>query len=60
VFGMGFGEMLVVGLLVIIFTRPEDLPILIRQAGRIYGYIMKIYYSFLDEINDISEDITKK
>jgi sec-independent protein translocase protein TatB len=39
VFDMSLGEMLVIGVLVLVFFEPDQLPDLMRQAGRMYGKI---------------------
>lgn len=36
---MSLGEMLVIGVLVLVFFRPEQLPDLMRHAGRLYGKV---------------------
>ncbi len=58
-FGLSGNELFVILLIIILVVKPEDLPALIRQIGKIYGQIMRIYYSILDEINSF-DDIVKK
>lgn len=38
-FDMSLGEMLVIGVLVLVFFSPEQLPDLMRHAGRLYGQV---------------------
>jgi Sec-independent protein translocase protein TatA len=42
-FGIGFSEIVIVFLAVIIFVRPADLPKFLRTAGRLYGKAKKAY-----------------
>jgi Sec-independent protein translocase protein TatA len=42
-FGIGFSEIIVVVLAVIVFVRPNDLPKFLRMAGRLYGKAKKAY-----------------
>jgi Sec-independent protein translocase protein TatA len=42
-FGIGFSEIIVVVLAVIVFVRPGDLPKFLRMAGRLYGKAKKAY-----------------
>jgi Sec-independent protein translocase protein TatA len=42
-FGIGFSEIIIVFLAVIIFVRPGDLPKFLRTAGRLYGKAKKAY-----------------
>ena len=37
--GIGFAELLVVVALIIVLTRPEDLPVIMRRAGLMYAYV---------------------
>lgn len=50
-FGIGGLEMVLVGLVLLIVVRPEDLPKVFRQLGQWYGEARRIYYAVLDEIN---------
>ncbi|NBV41698.1 hypothetical protein EBR96_02880 [bacterium] len=58
-FGIGAGELLLIGFLAIIFVRPEDLPELMRQIGYLYGKIMRAYHVFLDEMQEMEDTIKK-
>jgi Sec-independent protein translocase protein TatA len=42
-FGVGFSEIIILFLVVIIFVRPDDLPKFLRMAGRLYGKAKKAY-----------------
>jgi Sec-independent protein translocase protein TatA len=42
-FGIGFSEIVIVFLAVIVFVRPNDLPKFLRMAGRLYGKAKKAY-----------------
>ena len=42
-FGIGFGEILIIALITIVFIRPEDLPKFLASAGRLYGQIKRMY-----------------
>ena len=42
-FGIGFGEVLIILLVAIVFIRPEDLPKFLARAGRFYGQIKRMY-----------------
>jgi sec-independent protein translocase protein TatB len=51
-FGIGFSEIVIIALVVIVFVRPDDLPAFIRKAGKFYGQAKKTYgeiVSFKDE-----------
>ena len=54
-FDIGFGEILLVLFLIIVFIKPEDLPGLIRKLGHFYGQVMRIYYTVLDEIQEVAD-----
>jgi Sec-independent protein translocase protein TatA len=42
-FGIGFSEIIIIFLAVIIFVRPDDLPKFLRTLGRLYGRAKKVY-----------------
>jgi Tat protein translocase TatB subunit len=51
-FGIGFSEILIIALVVIVFVRPDDLPAFIRKLGRLYGQAKRAYseiVTFKDE-----------
>ncbi len=41
VFDLSIGEMVVVGVLILIFVRPEDLPAMMRMVGRQYAKLRR-------------------
>lgn len=41
-FSIGFGEIFIVLLVVILFVNPKDLPRLFRTIGRYYGKFLKL------------------
>ena len=61
-FGIGFGEILVVLLAAIVFIRPEDLPKFLRSVGRLYGQIKRMYNALIQSkdkiLKEIDEDIS--
>jgi len=61
-FGIGFGEILVVLIIAIVFIRPEDLPKFLRSAGRLYGQMKKMYKEVIQAkdkiIKEIDEDVS--
>jgi Sec-independent protein translocase protein TatA len=60
VFGFSSTELLVIVLLLVIVIKPEDIPAFFNLLGRWYHKWLRIYYSFLDEINNYSKEETKK
>jgi sec-independent protein translocase protein TatB len=55
-FGIGFSEIVLIGLIVVIFIRPDDLPKFFRTIGRIYGKFKKSY----DEVMAIKNKLLKE
>jgi sec-independent protein translocase protein TatB len=49
--GVGWTEMLVIGIVALIFIGPKDLPVAMRQIGRYAGMIRKMGGEFQREIN---------
>ena len=46
-FGLGFWEICLVALVVILFVKPEDLPVFFRKMGKFYGGATDAYHSML-------------
>ena len=58
-FGIGFSEIVVILLVMIIFIRPEDLPKTLRSLGRLYGKLKLIYKEIMDSRAEIMKEIEK-
>jgi Sec-independent protein translocase protein TatA len=54
-FGIGFPELVIIGIVAIIFIRPEDLPSFFRAAGRLYAKAKQAY----DEVATIKDDFIR-
>jgi len=54
-FGLSGSEILVIFVILILFVRPEDLPTIVHHLGKIYGQVMRMYYTFLDEIKSLEK-----
>ena len=67
-FGIGFSEIVLICLVMIIFIRPSDLPKALRTAGRYFGKIKKMYNELIlvkdrivkemDEVANMEEKTT--
>jgi sec-independent protein translocase protein TatB len=55
-FGIGFSELVIIGLILIIFIKPEDLPKFFRSAGKLYGQLKKAY----DDVVLVKDKILKE
>jgi sec-independent protein translocase protein TatB len=55
-FGIGFSELVLIGLILIIFIKPEDLPKFFRSAGKLYGRMKRAY----DDIVTVKDKILKE
>ena len=49
--GLGWTEMLVIGVVALIFIGPKDLPVVMSRAGKIIGQIRRMGSEFQREIN---------
>jgi len=56
-FGIGFGEILIVLFIAIVFIRPQDLPKFLRSAGRLYGQIKRMYKEIIEAKDKIIKEI---
>jgi sec-independent protein translocase protein TatB len=55
-FGIGFSELVLIGLVLILFIKPEDLPKFFRSAGKLYGQLKKAY----DDVVSVKDKILKE
>ncbi len=58
-FGLGFFEILIIFLAVIIFINPRDLPAFFRKVGRLYQQIREIRNNSVQYIKEIEKEIEK-
>ncbi len=42
-FGIGFSELAIIALILVVFIRPDDLPAFFRKMGKIYGQVKRAY-----------------
>ncbi|MDR0388617.1 MAG: hypothetical protein LBH73_00930 [Spirochaetaceae bacterium] len=55
-FGIGFSELVLIGLILIIFIKPEDLPKFFRSMGKFYGQIKRAY----EDVVSVKDKILKE
>ena len=55
-FSFGWAEIFLIGIIVIIFIGPKDLPKFIKQIGTITKNFRKISSEFKNSLNDIAEE----
>jgi Sec-independent protein translocase protein TatA len=56
-FGISFGEFVIIILAMVILIKPADLPGFVRGIGRIYGQFMRTYHDFMVQIREESRSI---
>jgi sec-independent protein translocase protein TatB len=56
-FGIGFSELVLIGLILILFIKPEDLPKFFRSLGKIYGQMKKAYNDVVSVKDKILKEI---
>ena len=55
-FSFGWGEVFLVGIIIIVVIGPKDLPKFIKQIGLVVKNIRKISSDFKSSINDLAEE----
>ena len=58
-FGLGFWEIIVVFLVILVVVKPEDLPKLAHKIGEGYHKMTRYYYALIDELNALYPDSWK-
>jgi sec-independent protein translocase protein TatB len=56
-FGIGFSELILIGLVLIIFIKPEDLPKFFRTMGKLYGQLKRAYDDVISAKDKILKEI---
>ena len=56
-FGFGLSEFFIIIVVLFMIMKPEDLPKLFREIGRLYGTFQRTYYAFIDEINSLNKTL---
>ena len=51
-FGLGFWEIAIIALVILIFAKPEDLPKILRKIGYYYGKLKEMGRSVQTHIED--------
>lgn len=55
-FGIGFSELAIIAIVLIIVVRPEDLPSFFRKLGRLYVQVKKAY----KEVADVKDEFLRE
>ncbi|HWP69278.1 MAG TPA: hypothetical protein VN437_08245 [Rectinemataceae bacterium] len=55
-FGIGFSEIAIIVLLLIILIKPDDLPAFFRKLGRLYAQAKKAY----KEVTDVKDEFLRE
>ena len=58
-FGLGFSEWVVIGIVIIIFVKPEDIPTLFRTIGKYYQKYLKFYHRMMNELTEVNDSFIK-
>ena len=58
-FGLGFFEIMIIFLAVIIFVNPRDLPAFFRKTGKLYQQIREIRNNSFRYFKEIEKEIEK-
>lgn len=59
-FGLGFWEIMIVLVAIVVFIRPKDLPGFVRKVGHLYGQVRKFGTMINDQMEDLDQEIRKE
>ncbi len=51
-FGIGISEIIIIAVVILIFVKPEDIPVFFRKTGRLFGELKRTY----DKMNKAKDD----
>tara|TARA_B100001057_G_scaffold476117_1_gene543655 strand:+ start:124 stop:483 length:360 start_codon:yes stop_codon:yes gene_type:complete len=57
VFDLGWAEMLLLGIVVLLVMGPRELPTMLRTMGRLAGRMRAIAHSFRGQIDEIAREV---
>lgn len=55
-FGIGFSELAIIALVVILVIKPDDLPLFFRKLGRLYAQAKKV----IKEVSAVKDEFIKE
>ena len=58
-FGLGFWEIFIIFIVLIIFLDPKEIPILLRKIGRFYGEIAALNKDVNKMFKDIESEVNE-
>jgi Sec-independent protein translocase protein TatA len=56
-FGFSMSEIIVIGIVVLVFVNPKDLPKFIYHIGKIYGQLQGAYQQMVSEFKRIENEV---
>jgi Sec-independent protein translocase protein TatA len=58
-FGLGFWEIAIIIIVILLLFRPEDIPKLLRGAGKVSRQLKDFYREATSSINDIGKEVKR-
>ena len=58
-FGLSFGEVIIIILVVIVFVRPKDFPRLFSKLGKLYGRISRQVGTAKRLMSELEEEVQR-
>ena len=55
--GLGFQEILVIAALIILFIRPQELPVIFRKLGKVWAKVYYYYTMMKKELRNMEQEI---
>ena len=55
--GLGFQEILLIGVLLLVFVRPEEIPAIFRKLGKIWAKVYYYYTLARKELRNMEKEI---
>lgn len=56
-FGIGFSEMILLGIIVLVFIGPDEIPVVARSIGRFLNELKRSSDVIKDELNQSRQDL---
>ena len=52
-FGIGFSEIVIILIIIILFVKPDDIPNFVKKVGKVFGQLKRSYDILIDTVRNL-------
>jgi Sec-independent protein translocase protein TatA len=57
-FNLSFGEIAVIAILAVIFIKPSDIPVILKNSKKLFNKFLDIKNATLDELKELQDEFS--